>query len=128
VSKVCLASIRQWSPTPLPKGWGSSVSRRANDIRPRDDEGAGASAGPGAPPRDQRGRDGGAHLRSGRRYLGDDLAEWPDLFRVRLQDLTWELWTVTPTSGVVVAYPHFDEHKLRWQDLRDSPIARVDSN
>jgi hypothetical protein len=58
-----------------------------------------------------------------RRYLGNDLAEWPGPFRDRPQDPAWALWTVTPTSGVVAAYPHFDEHKIRWHDLRDSPLC-----
>ena len=58
-----------------------------------------------------------------RRYLGDDLAAWPDDFRVRPRDPTWALWTVTPASGVAVAYPFFHEHKLRWAELRDSPFA-----
>jgi hypothetical protein len=63
-----------------------------------------------------------------RRYLGNDLAGWPDLFRDRPQDPTWALWTVTPTSGVVAAYPHFDEHKIRWHDLSDSPLGSSDGS
>jgi Pyridoxamine 5'-phosphate oxidase len=59
-----------------------------------------------------------------RRYLGDDRAGWPDLFRIRPEDPTWALWTVTPTSGVAVAYPYFDERKVRWESLSDSPFVR----
>jgi hypothetical protein len=58
-----------------------------------------------------------------RRYLGDDRAKWPDQFRVRPEDPTWALWTVLPSSGLVVAYPNFEEHQIRWQELRDSPLA-----
>jgi hypothetical protein len=58
-----------------------------------------------------------------RRYLGDHLTEWPAIFRRRPKDPAWSLWTVTPRSGVVVAYPHFTEHKLRWRDESDSPLA-----
>jgi hypothetical protein len=62
-----------------------------------------------------------------RRYLGDVLADWPKLFRARLQDPAWALWTVTPTSGVVVAYPHFEEHKITWSRLSDSPLVRMET-
>jgi hypothetical protein len=59
-----------------------------------------------------------------RRYLGDDRRAWPDEFRVRPDDPTWALWTVLPSSGVVVAYPHFEEHKIRWRELSKSPLLR----
>lgn len=60
-----------------------------------------------------------------RRYLGDDLTKWPAIFRRRPHDPAWSLWTVTPTSGVIVAYPHFAESKLRWHEQRDSPFIRA---
>jgi hypothetical protein len=56
------------------------------------------------------------------RYLGIELAEWPDLFRARIQDTAWALWTVTPTSGLVAAYPNFEDRELRWQHAHDSPL------
>lgn len=59
------------------------------------------------------------------RYLGTDLDDWPHSFRARLMEPGWALWTVTPTSGLVVAYPDFDTRELRWRRPEDSPLPRA---
>jgi hypothetical protein len=57
-----------------------------------------------------------------RRYLGADVRAWPAIFRARLVDSTWALWTVTPASGLVAAYPNFDAREVRWRRPQDSPL------
>ncbi len=60
-----------------------------------------------------------------RRYLGNDVEVWPRFFRARLADPEWALWTVTPTSGLVAAFPKFEAREMRWQEPRDSPLPRT---
>ncbi len=59
------------------------------------------------------------------RYLGADLEDWPPTFRARVMDPDWALWTVTPTSGLVAAYPNFDTRELRWRHPKDSPLPQA---
>jgi hypothetical protein len=60
-----------------------------------------------------------------RRYLGNDVEVWPRFFRDRLADPEWALWTVTPTSGLVAAFPKFEAREMRWQEPRGSPLPRT---
>lgn len=57
-----------------------------------------------------------------RRYLGDDLDTWPPFFRIRSTDAEFSLWSVTPTSGLVVAFPNFDAREIRWTRSDRSPL------
>jgi len=59
------------------------------------------------------------------RYLGTDTDNWPHVFRARLTDQDWALWTVMPTSGLVVTFPNFEERELRWRHPVDSPLPRT---
>jgi hypothetical protein len=56
------------------------------------------------------------------RYLGTDLSDWPEIFRARLEDSDWALWTVAPTSGMVAAFPNFQVREMRWESPQDSPL------
>jgi hypothetical protein len=60
-----------------------------------------------------------------KRYLGADVADWPSFFRARLVDPDWTLWTVTPVSGVVAAFPHFEVRELRWRHPQESPLPQT---
>jgi hypothetical protein len=60
-----------------------------------------------------------------RRYLGAEVENWPHLFRARLMEPDWALWTVMPTSGLAVAYPDFKACELRWRHPEDSPLPRT---
>ncbi len=56
------------------------------------------------------------------RYLGSDISAWPDFFGARLTDPGWALWTVTPASGLAVAYPNFETTEVRWRSPEESPL------
>lgn len=57
-----------------------------------------------------------------RRYLGAEQEGWPEFFRRRLEDQSFALWTVTPTSGLAVAFPNFDVTESRWDSPEQSPL------
>jgi hypothetical protein len=57
------------------------------------------------------------------RYLGRSDSEWPDLFRERVDDPAWTLWSVPPVQGVATMYPNFREQSIRWDRFADSPFA-----
>ena len=59
------------------------------------------------------------------RYLGAEIDDWPRLFRARLTEPAWALWTVTPTSGLAVTFPDFKTLELRWRHPEDSPLPRT---
>jgi hypothetical protein len=66
--------------------------------------------------------DAGQVERIYRRYLGTEVGSWPQIFRARLTDPEWALWTVVPTSGLVAAYPNFHVREVRWVRPQDSPF------
>jgi hypothetical protein len=68
--------------------------------------------------------DAGMVERIYRRYLGTGVEGWPEFFRDRLVDPDWGLWTVTPTSGLVVTSPDFDPREVRWEHPTHSPLPR----
>lgn len=57
-----------------------------------------------------------------RRYLGTGLDSWPSIFRDRLRDPAWSLWTVPPGTGLVVCFPQFEAHEVHWRSDEDSPL------
>ncbi len=56
------------------------------------------------------------------RYLGTDLDAWPEAFRDRPDDLSYVLWAVTPSSGVVASFAHFKGAEIRWSELDGCPL------
>jgi hypothetical protein len=68
--------------------------------------------------------DAGVVRRIYRRYLGQDIDQWPDFFRTRVTDSArWVLWSVWPDSGLVVTSPGYAEHELRWSRRDECPIG-----
>lgn len=57
------------------------------------------------------------------RYLGAELAIWPDFFRSRAKDPGWTLWSVSPDSGMATTLPNFRGDEVRWASPEDSPLA-----
>lgn len=55
------------------------------------------------------------------RYLSADLDAWPDAFRGRLDDSSYMVWAVTPSSGVVAS---FDTSKALSSAGRNSKAVR----
>lgn len=58
-----------------------------------------------------------------RRYLGSEPQNWPAFFRDRLHDKVFELFTVLPERGAVVAFPQFHTRELRWNSLKECPFV-----
>lgn len=56
------------------------------------------------------------------RYLGGDVAAWPEVFRSRMDDPSWALWTVLPRRGLAVVFPNFEPREMRWGDPSESPF------
>ena len=50
------------------------------------------------------------------RYLGSDLSEWPELFRERLADVDFTLWSVLAARGVAASFPQFQANEFRWDE------------
>ena len=50
------------------------------------------------------------------RYLGGDLSEWPELFRERLADVDFTLWSVLAARGVAASFPQFQANEFRWDE------------
>ena len=68
--------------------------------------------------------DAAAVQRIYRRYLGDDVSQWPEFFRARAAaSHGWVLWSAWPDSGLAVTSPGFAERPTRWDRLADSPLA-----
>ena len=62
-----------------------------------------------------------------RRYLGHDFDECPDVFRARLHDREFFLWTVLAQRGLVVTFPNFLPREFRWSEpgpFLDRPLAK----
>ena len=57
-----------------------------------------------------------------RRYLGANLNSWPPLFRHRLTDRRFALWSVAPSSGLIAAFPDFDAREARWSAPTTGPM------
>jgi hypothetical protein len=57
-----------------------------------------------------------------RRYLGEELSEWPVSFPERLSDPAWVLWSVPTTTGMVVDYSGFLGDETRWGPNERSPL------
>lgn len=57
------------------------------------------------------------------RYLGGNLDAWPDVFKDRVTDAQFALWSVTPTTGFVVDYANFEADEVRWSDPTQSPLS-----
>jgi hypothetical protein len=57
------------------------------------------------------------------RYLDGSIDEWPLSFPERLDDPTWLLWSVPPTSGLAVDSSGFtDQESSRWRSLAECPL------
>jgi len=56
------------------------------------------------------------------RYLGPDLATWPDFFQTRVGSTDWTLWSVAPDSGVATINPDFRPIEVRWNIRADAPL------